>query len=120
MILVYNRAYRLAAKGILMLQEAYSINIEQTVDGLLVIPDSKLSETEVVQSHGQLNAGDLMLMATYSYHKGWISKARQFLRSTKYLLQRENNSILAKNETQRPIHEAFSHIENFLHLVMAR
>ena len=97
-----------------MLQEAYNLNIEKTVDGLLVIPDAKFSESEAVQSHGQLNAGDLMLMAIYSYHKGWIAKARQFLRPIKNLLQVRSTGKLAKNETQTPLHEAFSEIKNLL------
>ena len=79
-----------SSKGILMLQEAYSIKIENAVDGLLVIPDFETSESEVFKSHGTLNSADFMLISIYSYHKGWMSKARQFLKAIENLLQNDN------------------------------
>ena len=104
-----------AAKGILMLQEAYDINIEKTVDGLLTIPDINNSKTEVVKSHGRLSVDDFLLMLVYSYQTGWISKARQFLQPIEYLLQNEASEDYLKNgQNQRSLHEAFIYIKKLL------
>ena len=104
-----------SSKGILMLQEAYSIEIEEAVDGLLVIPDFETSESEVFKSHGTLNSADFMLISIYSYHKGWMSKARQFLKAIENLLQKNSKIEVMKNdEKNSQFHEYYIHIKELL------
>ena len=104
-----------SSKGILMLQEAYSIEIEKAVHGLLVIPNFETSESEVFKSHGTLNSADFMLILIYSYHKGWMSKARQFLKAIENPLQTDSNiEVMKDNERNSQFHEYYIHIRELL------
>ena len=104
-----------STKGILMLQEAYAIEIEKAVDGLLVISDFETSESEVFKSHGILNSADFMLISIYSYHKGWMSKARQFLKAIENLLQDDSKIEMRKDkEKNNQFHEYYLHIKELL------
>ena len=100
-----------AAGGFLMLQEAYDINLDDAANRLILDPYSTSNTTQEYVSHGQFDAADLMLIASFAFQNRWTFNAQQFisLSKTKYFSKmdfttREDNSrfsdMLEKISTQ--------------------
>ena len=81
---------------------------------LLVIPNVETSVSEVFKSHGTLNSADFTLISIYSYHKGWMSKARKFLKLVEHLLQKNSKIGVMNNEKNSQFHEYHIRIKELL------